>query len=341
MFNTSDEAFQLFQTGQYDVGSFSGDSALRSIVNGDTAPIKLSRVKTYGDLAAFMKDQAWNSYKGKTYGVPHGWGANVLMWNAGRRDAGAHVVERRLRQELALLGQDHRARQPDLHRGRGAVPVEDPARPRDHEPLRARPEAVRRRGRTAEAAEGQHRRVLGLPRPRSRRPSRRRAAWSAQRGSTRRTWCEPTGRRAPRRWRPPFRRRARPAWSDNWFVHSDAKHPNCAYAWINWITSPKVQAQESEYYGEAPANLKACTLTSDGGAHLGTPDPTDADPATTNCTAYHAEDPSVLRAALVLGHADDQVPRRPHEREVRRVQGLALGLGRDQGQLTARRRPHR
>ncbi len=38
-------------------------------------------MKTYGDLAAFMKDQAWNSYKGKTYGVPHGWGANVLLWN--------------------------------------------------------------------------------------------------------------------------------------------------------------------------------------------------------------------------------------------------------------------
>ncbi len=38
-FNTSDEAFQLFQTGQYDVVSASGDSALRSIVNGDAAPI--------------------------------------------------------------------------------------------------------------------------------------------------------------------------------------------------------------------------------------------------------------------------------------------------------------
>ncbi len=80
-FSTSDEAFQLFQTGQYDVGSFSGDSALRSIVNGDAAPINLKKVSTYADLAEFMKDQAWNSYKGKTYGVPHGWGGNLLMWN--------------------------------------------------------------------------------------------------------------------------------------------------------------------------------------------------------------------------------------------------------------------
>ena len=80
-FNTSAEAFQLFATGQYDVVSASGDSALRSIVNGDTAPIKLGRVENYDALADFMKDQAWNSYKGKTFGVPHGWGANLLMYN--------------------------------------------------------------------------------------------------------------------------------------------------------------------------------------------------------------------------------------------------------------------
>ena len=28
------------------------------------------------------------------------------------------------------------------------------------------------------------------------------------------------------------------AWSDNWMIHADAEHPNCAYEWINHITSP-------------------------------------------------------------------------------------------------------
>ncbi len=32
------------------------------------------------------------------------------------------------------------------------------------------------------------------------------------------------------------------AWSDNWMIHSEAEHPNCAYEWINYITSPPVQA---------------------------------------------------------------------------------------------------
>ena len=73
-FNASDEAFQLFATGQYDVVSASGDSALRSIVNGDTAPIKLSKVENYNDLADFMKDQACKAAANfeKFYGKPSG-----------------------------------------------------------------------------------------------------------------------------------------------------------------------------------------------------------------------------------------------------------------------------
>ena len=44
-------------------------------------------------------------------------------------------------------------------------------------------------------------------------------------------------------------------------IDAKAKHPNCAYMWINWITKPDIQAQVAEYFGEAPANLKACALT--------------------------------------------------------------------------------
>src|SRR6185369_1805554 len=52
-------------------------------------------------------------------------------------------------------------------------------------------------------------------------------------------------------------------WSDTWMVAAKAKHPNCAYQWLNWIVSPKGNAQVAEYFGEAPANAKACAETSD------------------------------------------------------------------------------
>jgi len=50
-------------------------------------------------------------------------------------------------------------------------------------------------------------------------------------------------------------------WSDTWMINSKAKHPNCMYKWMNWITSPKVQAQVAEWFGEAPANRAACAYT--------------------------------------------------------------------------------
>jgi putative spermidine/putrescine transport system substrate-binding protein len=44
-------------------------------------------------------------------------------------------------------------------------------------------------------------------------------------------------------------------------IAAKAKHPNCMYKWMNWITSPKVQAQVAEWFGEAPANRSACSHT--------------------------------------------------------------------------------
>ncbi|MDX6330616.1 MAG: putative spermidine/putrescine transport system substrate-binding protein, partial [Streptomycetaceae bacterium] len=61
---------------------------------------------------------------------------------------------------------------------------------------------------------------------------------------------------------------------DTWMISARAKHPNCAYQWMNWIVSPKVNAQVAEWFGEAPANSKSCVLTSDKSF----------------CSTYHAAD---------------------------------------------------
>src|SRR5439155_24822934 len=51
-------------------------------------------------------------------------------------------------------------------------------------------------------------------------------------------------------------------WSDTWMISSHAAHPNCMYKWMNWIVSPKANAEVAEYFGEAPAQTKACDMTS-------------------------------------------------------------------------------
>ncbi|MFM7962751.1 MAG: spermidine/putrescine ABC transporter substrate-binding protein, partial [Actinomycetota bacterium] len=53
-----------------------------------------------------------------------------------------------------------------------------------------------------------------------------------------------------------------------------AKHPNCAYKWLNHIISPKANAGVAEWFGEAPSNAKSCALT--------------ADP--NHCATFHADD---------------------------------------------------
>ena len=80
-FGTSDEAVQLMHSGEYDVVSASGDASLRLIASGDAAPVNTDLLENYADIEEFLKDRSWNSVDGQMYGVPHGWGANLLMYN--------------------------------------------------------------------------------------------------------------------------------------------------------------------------------------------------------------------------------------------------------------------
>src|SRR3954468_20898805 len=78
--NTSDEMVTLMRTGQYDGVSASGDATLRLIAGGDVAPVNTDLIPNYKDVFQGLKDQPWNSIDGKPYGIPHGRGANLLMW---------------------------------------------------------------------------------------------------------------------------------------------------------------------------------------------------------------------------------------------------------------------
>ncbi len=114
--NTSDEMVQLMSTGEYDGVSASGDATLRLIAADQVAPVNTDLVPNYADVYDYLKDKPWNSVDGQMYGIPHGWGANILMWNTDvvkeDLDSWGAVFDA----ELAVLGEDHGLRQPDLHR---------------------------------------------------------------------------------------------------------------------------------------------------------------------------------------------------------------------------------
>ena len=175
--NTSDEMVTLMRTGQYDGVSASGDASLRLIAAGDVAPVNLDLIPNYENVFEGLKDQPHNTVDDVAVRRPARPRREPAPVPHRRRQAGAGLMGGRLRRELPLQGQGDRVRQPDLHRRRGRLPEGDAAGARDRGSVRARPGAVRRGGRPAEAAARGDRRVLvglheadrGLHRRRERR----------------------------------------------------------------------------------------------------------------------------------------------------------------------------
>jgi putative spermidine/putrescine transport system substrate-binding protein len=272
-FANGDEAYQLFGTGDYDVVSPSGDQSMRMVAAGYADPINTDLIENYGDLAPFLVEQDENSLDGVVYGIPHGWGANVLQYNtdvvdpaptswgavfdpdspyAGKiaaYDSPIYIADA----ALYLMNT-----QPDLG-------IENPYA-LDQEQFDAAIELLQEQnGLLSEywsdyvAYEDNFRSgstVLGT-------------SWQI---ITKTLQADPSPVDAV------LPEEGSTAWSDNWMIHSDTEHPNCAYEWINYITSPSVQATVSSTYGEAPANLAACTETLEG-----------VDMAQ-HCEDYHADD---------------------------------------------------
>src|SRR6201999_4200697 len=79
---TSDEMVKLMETGQYDGVSASGNATARLWAAGEVDPVNTDLVPNYKTVFADLKDQPYNTFEGVPYGIPHGRGANLLMWNS-------------------------------------------------------------------------------------------------------------------------------------------------------------------------------------------------------------------------------------------------------------------
>ncbi|GAA3823736.1 extracellular solute-binding protein [Cellulomonas soli] len=268
--DTSDSMFEKMGTGDFDVVSASGDSSLRMIYAGKVAPVTTDLLTNYGDVPDFQKMQAWNSVDGVAYGMPHGWGAQLLAYRTDVVDpapdswavafepdspyAGKITVYDSATDAIAAAAVYLMSTQPDLG-------IENPYA-LDQDQFDAAVALL-----TAQQ-----------PQVASYWASYADAQKALENGSTvvGSTWQiivnlasadgAPVGSVLPQE--------GATGWADTWMVDAKAQHPNCAYLWMNWVTSPQVQAQVAEWFGEAPANTLACALTTDP----------------THCDTYHAED---------------------------------------------------
>jgi len=257
-FGTSDEAVTLMKTGGYDVVSASGDASLRLIAAGDVAPVNTALIGNYADVTGFLKDQAWNSVGGQMYGVPHGWGANLLMYRTDKVDP-APTSWASVFTDAGTYAGKVTAYDSPIYIADAALFL-----------MNTKPE-------------------LGIKNPYALDAKQLAAAvdlLKAQKPNISEYWSDylkevqsfksgnsvigttwqvivntATAEKAPVKAVLPAE--GSTGWSDTWMVAAKSAHPNCAYQWLNWIVGPTANAQVAEYFGEAPANQKACALTTD------------------------------------------------------------------------------
>ncbi len=267
VYGTSDEAVKLMQGGGYDVISASGDASLRLIYGENLQPVNLDLVPNYADVFADLKGKSHNTVAGASYGVPHGRGANLLVWN--KEKLGDTVDSWSIMFE------------PDSPAAGGVGPYDSPIYIADAAVylMATQPD-------------------LGIKYPYALDQTQFDAAiallkqqkplvgeyWSdylkqidavnagTMTGAT--SWQVIVNGLDPAVVGSTKAKEGATGWSDTWMIAKDTPNVNCSYKWLDWIASPAINAQAAEWFGEAPANSKACDLT--------------ADPE--HCTKFHAGD---------------------------------------------------
>jgi putative spermidine/putrescine transport system substrate-binding protein len=268
---TSDEMVNLMKTGEYDVVSASGDASLRLIASGTVAPVNTDLIPNYKDVFEGLKLKPWNSVNGVPYGVPHGRGANLLMWRSDTvkpaPDSWGVVFDPASPYKGKVTAYDSPIYIADaalyLMSAKPELGIKDPYA-LDDKQFQAAVDLLK-----------QQKPVIG-----EYWSDYTKAVQSFKSGDTAvgTTWQVianlTKAEKAPVEVTLP--KEGSTGWSDTWMVAAKAQHPNCAYKWMDWIISPKANAQVAEWFGEAPANSKACAETSDK----------------TFCDTYHATDES-------------------------------------------------
>ena len=270
--NSSDEMVQLMQSGEYDGVSASGDATQRLIAGGDVVEIDPAEYSSYADIFDGLKLQPWNSVDGKPMGVPHGRGANLLVYNTeafadGAPDSWGAMFE-------------------PGGPADGAISVYD-------SPIYIADAAVYLMAHNPE---------LGITNPYALDQDQFDAAISLleqQKAIASQYWALYTDQQAALEdgsvlagttWQvivnlaqgngakidavKPVE--GATGWSDTWMLSSKAANPNCMKMWMDWITSPWANSQVAVWFGEAPSNAKSCEL--DGMAE--------------HCQVFHAEEDS-------------------------------------------------
>jgi len=275
---TSDEMVQLMRTGEYDGVSASGNASARLFEGGDVDAVNVDLVPNYKTIFSDLKNQSYNTFDGQPYGIPHGRGANLLMWNSEEVQPAPTSWDVMLDPKKAtkykgkISAYDDpiyiadaavylKAHQPDLE-------IDNPYQLNDEQFEAAVDLLKEQRPLVGEYWSEATKQISAF----ANGDSTVGTTWQYQYFALQEEGKPVKASPASQGFLPS---EGATGWSDTWMISSEAENPNCMYMWMDWIVSPKANAQVAEYFGEAPAQSLSCDQTAQKDF----------------CAKYHAENP--------------------------------------------------
>ncbi|MCI0574305.1 MAG: ABC transporter substrate-binding protein [Myxococcaceae bacterium] len=262
---TSDEMVSLMNQGGYDLVTASGDASLRLVQGKKVQPLNLAYVPSWSTLDARLKNTPWHTVSGKHYGVPYQWGPNVLMYNT--------AIFKSPPSSWAVVFEEQALPDGKPNKGRvqaydGPIYIADAALYL----MKKRPELGIKD--PYELSNKQYKAALELLR--------------VQKKLTHRYWHDVTvqmsdfkneGVVASSAWGyqvNALKAEKQPVdsvipmegstgWADTTMLHAKAKHPVCAYKWMEWSLNKQLQASLAEWFGSNPVVPAACMTAAPGG----------------------------------------------------------------------------
>lgn len=255
---TSDEMVSLMTKGGYDLVTASGDASLRLVAGKRVQPVNIALIDNWQQVDPRLQNAPWHTVDGQHYGTPYQWGPNVLMYNSN--------VFKQAPTSWSVVFEESTLPDGKSNKGRvqaydGPIYIADAALYLKH----SKPEL----GITDPYLlnEAQYAAVLEVLRK--------------QQPLIHRYWHDVTvqmndfkneGVMASSTW--PYQVNAlqlekqpvastvpvegATGWADTTMLHAEAKHPNCAYKWMNWSLEAKVQGDLAAWFGSLPAVPAAC-----------------------------------------------------------------------------------
>jgi len=253
---SSDEMVTLMANGgggQYDLVSASGDADLRLIYSGDVRPVNVHLVPDWTNFIPQLKAPPFNTINGVHYGVSLQWGPNVLLYS---------------KKSFPSAPASWNVIYDPKYKGAVTVP-DNPIQIADAALYLSKTQPGLNITDPYELTQAQFNAAVGLLK--QQRPLILKywdlasqeismfkngdavvgAAWPYQ-TNTLQAAGAPVADEIPAE--------GATGWADTWMLATHAPHPNCAYQWMKWVSTPTVQAEQAISFGETPANTLACPI---------------------------------------------------------------------------------